>query len=224
VDEPSYRWDDPARRFGDGTVWVFGKTGRPAGLLTLSLNNNATGGVEWLHELTSLFDRAFSARSTEGWTWSPREPGIILKPIPNAPAPADDEAKRLRQMRDQARRFKAFEFFDPTPDARAERYELRLLTKPIHHFKDPARGILDGGVFLIAYGQNPEIVLVVEARGDDRSAPKWSYGLGRISMALLHVTLDDKELADWPNDARSFGSNSPYNIFGLPARNLQPEK
>lgn len=224
VDEPSYRWDDPARRFGDGTVWVYGKTGRPAALLTLSFNKNARNGAEWLHELTSLSDATFSARSNDGRTWSPRGPGIALKPIPNAPAPADDEVKRLRQMRDQARRFKAFENLDPTPNTRAERYELRLLTKPIHRYKDPARGILDGGIFLIAYGQNPEIVLVIEARGDGKRAPVWSYGLNRIAMAVLHVSLDDKELGDWPSTLSTFGATSAYYIYGIPATNLDPAK
>ena len=28
--EPIYRFDDPARRFSDGTVWAWGRSGRPA--------------------------------------------------------------------------------------------------------------------------------------------------------------------------------------------------
>lgn len=224
VDEPAYRWDDPARRFGDGTVWVYGKSGRPAGLLTLSFNKNAQNGVEWLHELTALTSTRFSAVSRDGWTWAPSPPGMTFRPIPNAPAPAGDEAKRLRQMNEQARRFKAFELFDPSGENQPRRYELRLLTKPVHRYKDPARGVLDGGVFLIAYGRNPEIVLVVEARGEGNTPPRWTYGLGRISMAVTHISLDDKELADWSGDAGSAGPNQGYHIFAMPAaRELSAE-
>ncbi|MDR3635805.1 MAG: hypothetical protein P4L84_18530 [Isosphaeraceae bacterium] len=224
VDEPVYRWDDPARRFGDGTVWVYGTSGRPTALLTLSLNQNVQTGVEWLHELAALTDTRFAAESRDGWLWSPSGPGMMFRPIPNAPVPATDEAKRLRQLNEQARRFKAFELFDPSSDGRVQRYELRLLTKPVYRYKDAARGILDGGVYLIAYGRNPEIVLVVEARADGKAAPQWSYGLGRISTAGLHVMLDDQDLAPWPGDEARYGPNRPYHIFGLPARGLNAEK
>jgi hypothetical protein len=217
VDQPAYRWDDPARRFGDGTVWVYGKAGRPAAVLTVALNKNAQAGLEWLHELTALTDTPFTARSKQGWTWSPGARSVSLKPIPNAPAPSSTEPARLRQMGEQARRFKAFELFDPTGGSRAERYELRLLPKPVHRYSDRERGILDGGVFLIAYGQNPEIAMLIEAASTDGTAPRWSYALGRISIATLHVHLDDKELTDWPDDARGFGAQSPYYIFGMPA-------
>ena len=218
VEEPAYRWDDPARRFGDGTVWVYGRSGRPAALLTLSLNKNAQSGVEWLHELTALTDTRFTVKSDQGWLWNPTAPAMAFQPLPNAPAPAGDETKRLRQLNEQARRFRAFELFDPAEGDRLQRYDLRLLTKPVHRYKDPAHGILDGGVFLIAYARNPEIALVVEARNGTNAAPRWFYGLGRISMAVLHVTLDDKELPGWSGDALSVGQNQAYWIFGQPVR------
>ena len=37
ISEPIYRRDDPARLFSDGTIWAFGKSGRPDALLCLSL-------------------------------------------------------------------------------------------------------------------------------------------------------------------------------------------
>src|SRR5262245_31976678 len=40
IEEPIYRFDDPARRFPDGTIWAFGKTGRPTALLTLALERS----------------------------------------------------------------------------------------------------------------------------------------------------------------------------------------
>jgi hypothetical protein len=37
IPEPIYRFDDPARTFSDGTIWAFGKSGRPGAMLCLSL-------------------------------------------------------------------------------------------------------------------------------------------------------------------------------------------
>ena len=216
VKEPVYRWDDPARSFSDGSVWVYGNAGRPAALLTLSLNKTANAGFEWLHEFTALTDARFVATSPDGWLWAPGVSGMTFQPIPNAPPPAGDEAKRARQLTEQARRFKAFEFFDPAGAGRVQRYELRLLTKPVHRYKDSARGILDGGVFLIAYERNPEIALVVEAVADGKTPPRWSYGLGRSAGAELHVTLDDRDVTPWARDEVHNGPNRPYHVFGVP--------
>ena len=150
---------------------------------------------------------------------------MTFKPIPNAPVPAADEAKRVRQLNEQARRFKAFEFFDPSHKGRLQRLKLRLLAKPVHRYKDAARGILDGGVFLIAYERNPEIVLVVEARADGKAAPDL---VGTASAgcdgAVLHVDLDDQDVTPWPADAVHNGPNRPYHVFGVPAQGLDGEK
>src|SRR4051794_23510019 len=54
VNEPIYRFDDPARKFSDGTVWAFGKVGRPAALLTFSLEKTPNGDLQWVEEFTSL--------------------------------------------------------------------------------------------------------------------------------------------------------------------------
>ena len=57
---------------------------------------------------------------------------------------------------------------------------------------------MDGAIFLMAYGRNPEIALLIEARRDDLGAPAWFYGLARIGAARLLVKLDDREVADLP--------------------------
>ena len=55
--EPVYRFDDPARRFSDGTVWAWCRSGRPTAVLTLSKNRSPEGEVRWLGELTSLVEK-----------------------------------------------------------------------------------------------------------------------------------------------------------------------
>ena len=84
-------------------------------------------------------------------------------------------------MKELARRFKAFEFFQPRGSDSLERYELRLLPQPIHRYADASAGLLDGALFVIAYGTNPEVVLVIEANGKEKTQPVWTFALARIA-------------------------------------------
>ena len=190
ISEPIFRFDDPARRFSDGTIWAFGKSGRPDALLCLSLEKDDRGQLKWIHELTSLSSGTVAASSRHGsgpWTWNPNEAGIVLQPIPKGQPPADDEGKRLRQMRETARRFKASESLDPARNDPSDRFELRHLPQPILRYQNPDAGLVDGAIFLMAYGRNPEIALLIEARREDQGEPAWFYGLARIGAARLRV-------------------------------------
>jgi hypothetical protein len=212
--EPVYRFDDPTRDFSDGTVWVFGETGRPPALLTISLKKYPPKTVFWLLEFTSLADgplREDGGRSP----WSPEKPGIETRPIPDAPRPADDAAKRLLQMRTLGRRFGGHELFEPTREGRrTDRFDLRLLPTPVHRYQDSDRGLVDGGLLLLVYGRNPEVALVVEAQRGDRDELRWVYGLGRISSAHLKVDLDGHEVADFPQLA----GHTPADLYGVAVR------
>ena len=202
VPEPIYRFDDPTRSYSDGTVWAFGRSGRPAALFCASLEKNERGELWWLHELTSLSTAPLAASSRHpsgGWVWNPKDGGIKFQPVPDAPAPGDDEAKRLRQSREIARRFKGFETLDPARDAPSDRFELRLLPQPVHRYRDPKAGLIDGAIFLFCYGRNPEIAMLIEARREAETAPpSWSFGVAPLGAARLRISLDDRPVADIP--------------------------
>ncbi|MDB5350354.1 MAG: hypothetical protein JWN86_1601 [Planctomycetota bacterium] len=223
IDEPIYKFNDPARRFSDGSVWAFSKTGRPAALYTLSLEKTPSGVIQWVHEFTSLSETNVAVKNREylgGWEWAPEERGISMKPFSSVASPSDEVGKRSRQMRELARRFKAFELWEPSGTARPERYELRLLPQPVYRYSDPANGLIDGAIFFMVYGQNPEIALVIEARQEGKAAPTWSYGMGRIAAAHLIVSLDEHNVADWPRPANP-GPKSAYAATARPANNLE---
>jgi hypothetical protein len=213
--EPVYRFDDPARQFSDGTVWAWGRSGRPAALLTLAKERATDGGYRWLGELTSLAPGPVSAAVPDIGSWQPTGAGVVMRNFPKAPSPGEDVPARLRQMRELVRQVKAYEFFTPGQAPTPERYELRILPQPVHRYADANSGLIDGGLFMVSYGLNPELVLLVEARRENSSKPAWSYGVARISIAQVHVDFDGKEIWSHPG-GYSKGPQDIYWIFTKP--------
>jgi hypothetical protein len=117
-------------------------------------------------------------------------------------------------MKDLARRFEAFEFYDHR-SGESERYQLRLLPQPVLRYTDPAAGLVDGALFFFVYGRNPEVVLLVEARREGDTGPIWSYGLARVGAARLHVKLDGAEVWQAPRTLRQ-AADEPYWTFIQP--------
>jgi hypothetical protein len=216
--EPIYRFDDAARSFFDGTVWAWGQPGRPAAVLTLARQRASTGGYRYLCELTSLAPGPISARVADVAMWEPSVAGIVMQDLPGAPPLASDPPRRLLQMKEFVRQVKAHEFYKPRDQPTVQRYELRLLPVPVLRYSDEPAGLVDGAMFVIAYGLNPELLLLVEASQKGPSGPVWSYGIGRISSAELHVDFQGKELWSHPGSVAPKSLQDPYWTFARPSQ------
>jgi hypothetical protein len=221
---PLHRWDDPTRQFSDGTLWAWGTKGRPLALVTVELYPTGPAGTYWSCELVSLapgplaaeFDGPFVPFGAMGQpairaaaSWSPGASGPSWRPVPGAPVPAPGEAARLRQMRELAQRFTAHEVNQRR--GQDQRYELRLLPRPVHRYADPEADVLDGALFLFASGTNPEIALLVESRGRGTSA-SWSYGLARLSRAAPFVRHDGQDVWSQPYALRPAPTDAYYIV------------
>jgi hypothetical protein len=211
IREPLFRFNDPARDFSDGSIWGYGIKGRPAVLLSLSLHP-LNGGLGWLYEINSLTGQAVEAKIPGMPNWSTRKAGLEFRELPAAPKPAEKEAGRNRQFRELSARFAGFESFRKDPAGPLERYELRLVPRPIYRYADAENGLVDGAIFLMTYGTNPEIVLVVELVREGENKAVWKYAFTRISYAELHVDLDGKEIWTQPH-LQGTGSSDPYWLF-----------
>ena len=144
---------------------VFGPAGRGLAI-ELNLENLSQWSFEFVSLSTGLVESA-----DDRLRWTPQKPGVVFQEIPGAPAPAGDEAARLRQMHDLAKRFSATEFWDVT----SQHYPLRLLPHPIDRYQDAASGLIDGAIFMFANGTNPEALLLIEASRRGNGPPKWTY-------------------------------------------------
>jgi hypothetical protein len=82
--------------------------------------------------------------------WAPAKPGVELKPIPGAPAPADSAAGRLRQMRALAKEFTSLKTNRAGVDS-----AMRMLSQPLYRYEGTKGDLIDGGLFVFVHGGAP---------------------------------------------------------------------
>ena len=206
VETPLIATTDPAR--GEwGSLWAFGKQGRPVAILELYKNT----GVEqrWVQVLTLTGDKPVQCRLPTGLVWAPEQTQVELKPVTEARPPAARTSLRERQAKLLARRFDAHEFWDPNNS----RFELRMLETPLHTYRDEKAGLLEGVLFGFVHGTNVEVLLLLEARAEGEEPAQWMYGLARVGSAEMHVNLDGEEVWQLARTPGVIGrSRDPYWI------------
>jgi hypothetical protein len=114
------------------------------------------------------------------------------------------ESARAQQsaLRTIARRLEASEV------RRGESFALRLLERPIYTYADQKANIVQGGLFAMSYGTNPELLVQIEAR-TDAGTTRWQIAFARLSAAEITVRMGDKEL--WRAEAlKADDPRGPY--------------
>ncbi|HMC09794.1 MAG TPA: hypothetical protein VKH44_00835, partial [Pirellulaceae bacterium] len=140
--KPLFGYSDAARIIADGGIWAWGSEGRPVAMAKVWKNSNGTRTCAF--SLTSA--ERVVVHGPEFKTWQPEQIQVEPSRLNDAPAAEQQNANRLRQLKEQARRFTAHEFWNPDNS----RFELRLLAQPVHRYQDEKRDIVDGAVFLLA--------------------------------------------------------------------------
>jgi hypothetical protein len=199
MESPILRFNDPAREFHDATLWAWGDQGRPVCLLAIEHYGNP------MYECISLADGTLTA-DADALKWRPKSAGITLAPFPDAPPPATSAPRRMAQMKELLGKLSAHEI-----GKTGSRYELRLMARPLHRYKDPDAELQDGAIFAFAYGTNPELLAVIEARGAAETS-QWQIGFARCGTAEPHVLLDKTEIFTLPY-ARGTTAADPYWNF-----------
>jgi hypothetical protein len=199
-------YGDPTRDNDRGSVWAWGPKGRPVALLEIW--QNVHDRARWGCALCNMSGGKVRASRADTPWWRANDSAAQLKGIPGAPTPPEEAPLRQRQLKRLAEKFTAHEFWEPNNT----RYELRLLKRPLRTYQDQAGGVLDGALFTLANGTNPEIWLLVEARADPKRTPKaaWQYTVGRSSWAELHVECDGKEVFSEPRGDQVSAPNKPF--------------
>jgi hypothetical protein len=98
--------------------------------------------------------------------------------VPAAAAPADTPAQRRRQLRDLAAEFEV------SVQSDQNRYELRVLSRPLYRYSQAEGGVLDGALFAFVEGTDPELILTIETQSDK---PRWVFACGRLTRWAIEV-------------------------------------
>jgi hypothetical protein len=189
VDKPIFRYDDQPRRFLDATVWVWTRAGRPVALQKIEAKRHqATDQPQWGYCFTSLADDRLQVTWSDDRNYQSQEPGVTFRPVPDAPAVAEDSLRRRRQLRELARQFSARILINPATN-RSE--EMRLLTTPLWEYEDEATRKLTGALFAFSTsGTNPDLVIWLEARPANTGLV-WNYAPARMTTGGLTVSYRD---------------------------------
>jgi len=188
-EEPLQRWTDPTREFSDGGMWVWRAGGRPVAVVGIELYRY------WSLEFASLSPGLVRGEYPPAQVrWKPDKAGAEFHAIANAPVPGNTEAARLRQMRELAHRFTAMERWK-----NQGQFALRLLPRPIDRYATPASGTVDGGLFVLAHGTNPEVLLLIEARMHGEGPAQWQFAAMHLSHAEITLKINSKDVLTLPD-------------------------
>src|SRR5262245_49770010 len=183
------KWSNPAVSDIQGNVFVWTRDGRP--LVVGSFMKWFSPRDVMQHEFHSLAEGPLSAKFHGEAVWATDAAGLKFADIPGAPAPAAGEAQRLLQLRKLAKEFSAIAKYRNAPDDT----ELRLLPQPIHGYAAPKQGVVSGGLFAFVRGTDPELFVLVEARGSDAAAARWQFAAARMTnMAELRLRHQDRQV------------------------------
>jgi len=205
------RWSNPGtgRVFGDVYVWT--DRGRPEVVMSLFKAWQPANGFHV--ELHSLTRGDISAEREGKPVWHPARPGVVLAAVPEAEPPADTPARRLVQMKAIAREF-SIVLRDRRVSDSGENQTLRLLNQPLYRYElrgHDSKDLVDGALFAFALGTDPEIFLMLEARG-----AAWQYGLARMNDGAMSVLYRERELQSFERAADRDHQRDPYVLRKLP--------
>jgi hypothetical protein len=183
--QPILKWSNTYNMSVYGSVFVWTRSGRPEVIGSIFKFYSPRLGFQ--AEFHSLAAEPLTAVKNDEVVWQPSKAGVAFKPLADAPAPAKTATGRLVQMRDIARNFSADV---TTVIAPKTKHHLRLLPQPLMRYGGSSEHLLDGALFAFARETDPDVVLLLEARGGE--APHWESALARMHVGALNAQYRDK--------------------------------
>jgi hypothetical protein len=173
----------------------------------------AQGGLAMEHDFHSLAEVPLSGSLHGKPVWTAEEAGLKFVAVPDAAVPAANEVQRRLQLGKLASEFSCVARYRNAPSDT----QLRLLPRPTHSYAAPKQGILEGGLFAIARGTDPEMFLLIEARGKDAATARWRYAVAPMSnLAELRLRHQNRQVweAGLPSQRDVLGSHKlPFTAF-----------
>jgi hypothetical protein len=207
LETPLLRWTNPVEDATDGAVytWVT-DDGRP---LAMACLYEFPSRKRIDHEFVSLSPEPLTVLRRGEVVWTPEKNGVQFQSLPGkVEPPAGKAAHRLIQMRQMTQRFSG-----SVDIWQRGKTVLRILPKPLYRYGKDDGPVLDGAVFSLTQGTDPEILLILEVR-PVADTHAWYYAAARLSSNPLELQLDEKPV--WkvgPKWERNESPAQPYVTF-----------
>lgn len=209
--EPVLRWTNQRNRRFYGEIYVWTHQGRPEAVASIN-RIYVSGPTTEETEFESLSTGRPRLSIGESVVWKPAVPGVEWKPIPGAGRPAPSAAARLPQMRALAAEFATTGKYGPELK---EIEELRLLRTPVFRYASQERGVTDGTLFAFSKGTDPDVLLLIEARGE-KEAAEWQFAFARLNGYAEFIAVR-QGVEVWHVDRHSHQTNTdptqPYFLL-----------
>jgi len=183
---PLFSWVNPEVLAVGGELYLWTVEGRPHATIGVWTYDD----VKDSHELQSLSTQVFKAENPYWTKWAPRAAGLQFKKLENATAPDASPVRRQTQMRNLVRERFSGEVFK-TENNQTEK--LRVISQPLYRYDPIPSDLVDGAIFSLAFGTDPEILVLLEAKKTD-AGPEWHYALAPCTSRRAVGYLDDKEV------------------------------
>lgn len=208
---PVLRYTNPLRGDVHSALYIWTHEGRPE--VITSVNSWYSPRRYLGLAATSLsIDKVVGTRDGQE-IWRPRGPGLVFRPVSDAPSPAETPAQRLRQMGTLARQFSA-EF--KREASYNEGGPLRLMSQPLYRYEVTKGDVQDGALYALADGTSPQLNLLIESRVT-KAGYEWQYALAPNNSVEYRVFHNDREVwhlpqvaPPWPNSKNPLNS---YTVF-----------
>jgi hypothetical protein len=207
--EPAFRWSNSLAGTRDAALFVWMADDRPVALGTMIWYPKR--GV--VHEFQSLALERLTAERGGEKVWEPAPPGIEFARFPDVPPPEESDAKRMAQMRSLAGRFRAEVVKGPPVFPAGSVWQLRLLPKPLMRYGGRDRLASDGALFAFCQDTDPDIFLMLEARGDGDDLA-WHYAIGPMTGWEARAFYDDKVVWSQEDLHPANDPKRPYFVVG----------
>jgi hypothetical protein len=211
LDEPVYHWTVQISGRNDGALflWLNGRRPEIVGCVVTRPAKRI-----YYHEFHSLSPAAVAVVRQQQKAWHPDGPGLQLQDLPDAVAPAANSVRRRIEMRSLARKFSV----SVVHQKDGARWDTRMLARPVYEYSEG--DVRDGGLFLFVRANDPQLLLVLEARRGEHG-DRWQYGVARLASNEIAVTYEHRNVQTipiwkWrfePTDVRP--RNEPYAQFEM---------
>jgi hypothetical protein len=210
--EPLLRWSNPTVGTVFGEVFVWTVNGRPTAIGSVYHRFDRPWG--WNLELVSTSESPLRAIEKGAALWEAESAGVEFRPVPDSSPPSPRAPARLSQMRKMSARF-TVELSDGRTDEEVIR-QLRLLSQPLYRYSDPQQGILDGALFAVVEGTDPELWIILEAVQHEDEL-HWQYALARMDSWPMQVRLEGKTVQSWDKIDKPWAKRkATYTLIPFP--------